>query len=161
MIRKAKKSPIKSIEEGAARDERPEQFKGKVRYKKIRGGIHKHGDGQVVRKGEILYADPESLSPIVLEGFTCLDEEIKQATSGISLGIRDKGNGWYDVINKNTGEKLNDKSLRAKDARQFITGDLEDSIKEEKREEKKEEKEKREDEEPGDVEAIDSNDLEE
>ena len=119
MIRKSK---IKQIEKGVERPSRPEKFKGMLRYKKISGGVHRHSNGQIVRKGEILYAHPEELSPILAVGFKCLDEAIKEA-QGIQLGIKDRGNGWYDVINKKTGEVLNDSALRAKDARQFITGD--------------------------------------
>jgi len=97
---------------------------GKLRYKKISGGIHNHRDGQVVRKGEILYAMPEELSDIAKEGFKCLDDEAKAMIGGgIGLEIKHRGNGWFDIINKATGDKLNDQALRAKDAKEFLEGD--------------------------------------
>lgn len=107
---------------------RPSKFKGMLRYKKIRGGVHKHHNGQTVRKGEILYANDGELSKIIMKGFVCLDEQIQEATKGITLGLKDRGNGWYDVINKQTGERLNDDHMRAKDARQFITGEIDDNL---------------------------------
>jgi len=33
-----------------------------------------------------------------------------------SLEIVEKGGGWYDVVNKSTGEKVNESSLRYEDA---------------------------------------------
>lgn len=126
-VRKARIQQLDEIEAGAVRETRPSKYKGMLRYKKVRGGVHRHG-GQTIRKGEILYANQEELSPLVMKGFICLDEEIQEAASGISLGLRDRGNGWYDVINKNSGEKLNDVAMRGKDAAQFITGKKEDNL---------------------------------
>lgn len=100
---------------------RPE---GTLRYRKLHNGIHDHRDGQVVRKGEILYALPGSLGEIIRAGFVCVDEEAEQAIGkGINLILKHRGNGWYDILNKKTGEVLNDGALRAKDARDFLSGD--------------------------------------
>jgi len=101
------------------------KFEGMLKWKKIRGGVHNHRDGQVVRKGEYLYAN--ELSPLIAEGFECLNPPANSTLNGgISLGIKSRGNGWYDVINKVTGETLNDEAMRAKDAKQFITGEEEE-----------------------------------
>ncbi len=116
MIRKGKKQIKK------------DKYAGKLRWKKISGGIHNHRDGQVVRKGEVLYAN--ELGSVLAKGFECLDSP-KGILSGVSLGIKSLGNGWFDVINKATGEKLNDTSLRARDAKMFITGEIEEAIEEE------------------------------
>lgn len=103
---------------------RPE---GVLRFKKISGGIHNHRDGQVVRKGEILYAKPEELSEIVRPGFKCLDTEVKEGFSGgMDIMVKARGNGWFDIINRATGEKINDQAMRAKDAREFLSGDNKD-----------------------------------
>jgi len=100
---------------------------GVVRYKKVSGGIHNHRDGQIVRKGEILICRPDELSAIIKEGFVCLDEEAKKAfDGGIDIGLKHRGNGWYDVINTVTGDKLNTEALRAKDAKEFLSGSPED-----------------------------------
>ena len=117
MIRKGKKQIKK------------DKYAGKLRWKKISGGIHNHRDGQVVRKGEVLYAN--ELGSVLAKGFECLDSSKGLFGGGISLGIKSLGNGWFDVINKATGEKLNDKSLRARDAKMFITGEIEESTEEE------------------------------
>jgi hypothetical protein len=117
MIKKKEKTAIE-----VAREQR-------LRYKKVTGGIHRHFDGQKVKKDEILLAHPGDLSPIILKHFVCLDktpDEEQEIT--MELGLRDRGNGWYDVINKKTGQVLNDQAMRAKDARQFITGEIEDNL---------------------------------
>jgi len=99
---------------------------GVLRYRKIHNGIHNHRDGQVVRKGEVLYATPDSLSEINRAGFTCIDEEVKQAIGGgIQLTLKARGNGWWDIINKKTGEVLNDTAMRTKDAKEFLSGEKE------------------------------------
>lgn len=96
------------------------KVEGALRWKKISGGIHNHRDGQIVRKGEILRAKPEELSEVVKVGFVCLDDERPKVDVGFKL--HNRGKGWWDVLNKETGEKLNDSALRTKEIRGFLNG---------------------------------------
>ncbi len=138
MVMQRVKKEEKKILDLSDNSYRPKKHEGKLRYKKISGGVHDHRDGQKVKNGEILYVDkdaqacfgPGSLSEVLLKGFECMDEQIKAATQGIKLGIKAKSAGWYDVVNTVTGDVLNDKSLRAADAKKFITGDLDDEVEE-------------------------------
>ena len=46
------------------------------------------------------------------------DSQVTDETGGLEL--RHKGAGWYDVVNTETGQKLNDASLRKSEAEELI-----------------------------------------
>jgi len=89
------------------------------KWRKINNGIHYHKDGQVVRKGEILYAHDYELSEILKRGYECLDA-IPAADLGKTLMVKARGGGWYDVVNAVNLQKLNSKPLRREAAESFL-----------------------------------------
>ena len=89
------------------------------KWRRITNGIHYHSDGQVVRKGEILYAHDWELSEIIKSRFECLDK-IPNADLGKALSVKSRGGGWYDVVNTATLQKLNSKPLRKEAAESFL-----------------------------------------
>ena len=44
------------------------------RWKKVGGGVHKHGDGQTVRQGEILYAEEWEIADIFKDMFELIEK---------------------------------------------------------------------------------------
>lgn len=52
------------------------------------------------------------------------DEEVD--TKGVELMIAPKGGGWYDVVNEATGNPVNTRSLRKKEALMMIDKAVED-----------------------------------
>jgi hypothetical protein len=99
------------------------------KWRKVTNGTHYHSDGQVVTKGEILYAHEWELSNIVKAGFTNLDA-IPAADLGKTLSVKSRGGGWYDVVNTVTMQKLNSKPLRREAAESFLPDGqtLEDAV---------------------------------
>ncbi len=93
-------------------DERP-------KWRKLHNGIHNHRDGQIVRKGEILYAHESELSKIIQAGFECLDA-LPNVDLGKALSVKSRGGGWYDVVNTVNLQKLNSKPLRREAAESFL-----------------------------------------
>jgi hypothetical protein len=89
------------------------------KWRKVTNGTHYHSDGQVVKRGEILYAHEWELSNIVKAGFTNLDA-LPAADLGKTLSVKSRGGGWYDVINTVTLQKLNSKPLRREAAESFL-----------------------------------------
>lgn len=124
----------------------------RLKYKKESGGIHFHSDGQVVKKGEILYAHPHELSDVVKAGFTCLSNEPSyNDMPSMKLQIKARGNGWYDIVDSTTGNVLNERALRPEEAKAFLEGEeLPD-----KKEDKKVEEEEIEEEDDEDTEVED------
>jgi hypothetical protein len=99
------------------------------KWRKVTNGTHYHSDGQVVTKGEILYAHEWELSNIVKAGFTNLDA-LPAADLGKTLSVKSRGGGWYDVVNTVTMQKLNSKPLRREAAESFLPDGqtLEDAV---------------------------------
>jgi len=89
------------------------------KWRKLTNGIHYHPDGQVVKKGEILYAQEWELSKVIKAKFQALDA-IPSTDFGKVLSVKSRGGGWYDVINSNTLQKLNSKPLRREAAESFL-----------------------------------------
>jgi len=89
------------------------------KWRRITNGVHYHSDGQVVKKGEILYAHDWELSNIIKTRFECLDK-IPNADLGKALSVKSRGGGWYDIINTATLQKLNSKPLRREAAESFL-----------------------------------------
>jgi hypothetical protein len=102
------------------------------KWRKTTNGTHYHSDGQVVNKGEILYAHDWELSDVIKAGFNNLDA-IPAADLGKTLSVKSRGGGWYDVVNTATLQKLNSKPLRREAAESFLPDGqtLEESIDEE------------------------------
>jgi len=111
-IKRTKKKENKRVAPEHQGDQRP-------KWKKITNGIHYHSDGQVVKKGEILYANDWELSDLVKARYSCLDA-IPSADLGKALSVKSRGGGWYDVINTATLQKLNSKPLRREAAESFL-----------------------------------------
>jgi hypothetical protein len=99
------------------------------KWRKVTNGTHYHTDGQVVNRGEILYAHEWELSAINKAGFTNLDA-LPAADLGKTLSVKSRGGGWYDVVNTVTMQKLNSKPLRREAAESFLPDGqtLEDAV---------------------------------
>lgn len=89
------------------------------KWRKLNNGILYFKDGQVVKKGEILYAHDYELSKVTKKGFECLDI-IPAADLGKTLMVKSRGGGWYDVVNSVNLQKLNSKPLRREAAESFL-----------------------------------------
>ena len=84
-------------------------------------------DGRIVRKGETFYAYPEDVPQAFRDTVKPKDPELEKSLeehgvvqeSKPKFFIKDHGNYWYDVVNKD-GKVLNEKRLRKKDAEQLL-----------------------------------------
>lgn len=92
----------------------------KPRWKKLHAGTHYHSDGQIVKKGEVLRADPDELSDVIKAGFTALDD-IKEDNIDLGKGLIVKlvSRGKYNVLNPSTMEPLNENPISKKAAESF------------------------------------------
>jgi len=92
----------------------------KPRWKKLHAGTHYHSDGQVIKKGEILRANPDEISDITKAGYEALDD-IKEDNTDLGKGLIVKlvSRGKYNVLNPSTMEPLNENPISKKAAESF------------------------------------------
>jgi ATP-dependent RNA circularization protein (DNA/RNA ligase family) len=94
--------------------------KDKIKWRKIAGTININGKDY--KTGQVFWAYEDE----VPESFrdTCIPlEELpskKPYVSKTKFEVQSVGYGWYDVVNKETGKKINDKRLRENQAKQLI-----------------------------------------
>lgn len=96
----------------------------KLRWEKTSHGVHLHGDGQEVRKGEILYAAESEMTERLKKRFRCLDkpteEQIAAFSGGAVLRVAKNEDGeGYSLINTITGDVLNEEPLSKDEAVKF------------------------------------------
>ena len=92
-----------------------ERKKQRIRWRKVTGGTHRHSDGKVYRKGDTLLAHHYEIPKLFASDFVCLDakEDIDVTEDqGITLEMKHKGGGWYDIINTVSGSLLSEKPLK-------------------------------------------------
>lgn len=94
----------------------------RIRWRKSGGGIHRHWDGQIVRRDEVLVATEFEVRPF-RNLFTPIDplpsEKVKREPE-VGLKIVHRGGGRYNVINEKTGTPINDKLLTREQAEELV-----------------------------------------
>lgn len=107
------------------RTKTPTREDGKIRWRKDGGGTFRLARGKIVKPNEIFLAHPDEIpkgfrdTVIALEDLT--EEAPPMPTSNKPrFELRSKSGGWYDAINTESGKPVNDKSLRASEAKELI-----------------------------------------
>ena len=107
------------------RTKMPTREDGKVRWRKDGGGTFRLARGKIVKPKEIFLAHPDEIpkgfrdTVIALEDLP-EDKSPKPASPGPRFELLSKNGGWYDVINTESEKPVNDKSLRASEAKELI-----------------------------------------
>ncbi len=105
-----------------------DKIMSKPQWRKITGGTHYHDDGQVVKFDEILYANREELSERNQRKFELLTRandkprrKKKEVDNGKQVDIiqSETVSGKFDVINPDTGKKINEVPLTAAGAKKL------------------------------------------
>jgi hypothetical protein len=92
-----------------------------LRYQNLPGGLHYTADGRCVKKGEIFTCLPSAMSKTFISSFECLDKRPEDASdSGVHVEVRPAGKNKWDIVNTKTGAKLNNTSLAAAQAKNFL-----------------------------------------
>lgn len=99
----------------------------KPRWRKIGGGSMRLRRGKIVKPNEVFRADPDELPAGCEHLLVALDdipeeEAPKPTSTKPRFELQSKGGGWYDVVNTVSGKTVNDKSLRATEAKELIDG---------------------------------------
>lgn len=102
----------------------------KPRWRKVSGGRHKLPSGITVVKGQVFSAFEWELGGHkhmyeLIEDPSCPKTAVPGSTedeSLVALEIVHRTRGWYDVVNPKTGVKVNDRPLRAEEARLLAGG---------------------------------------
>lgn len=96
--------------------------KGQIKWKNISGTMSLNG--KVYTAGQTFFAFEEEVPEGFRDTVVPLEELPSEAfTIPVATDIyeiRSTGYGWYDVVNKETGKKMNDKGLREADAKKFV-----------------------------------------
>lgn len=108
------------------------QRSNKPRFKKTGGGPLTLRGGKVVRSGETFRAHerdiPQAFRDVVQRVDPKPPHEEEAAPPQTNLEIRHKGGGWYDLVNKQTGEAVNSVSMRHDEANQFADMTVEQAV---------------------------------
>ena len=97
--------------------------KSKPKWVKLSNGIHNH-EGQFIRKGEFLYAEEWEIPEGIKKSYKLVSKvraSKEPPAKGITM-IQSLVKGKYDIVNENTGDRLNDDPLTKKEAEEFIEG---------------------------------------
>lgn len=100
------------------------------KWKKIKGGIHYHTDGQVVKRGQFFYAFKEDIPKAFRKKFRLvrgakkgtkqLPERDTETESPKGLEIMQSlKKGKFDIVNE-AGDAINDNPLTKKEAETFL-----------------------------------------
>jgi hypothetical protein len=103
---------------------------GTLRYRKVGKGLM-HFQHRILREGMVIQCRPEDIPNAFRKFFTCLDpeEEIRVKEQGrkeveklVQYEIRKAtANGWFNVVNVETGKKINGVSLRRAQAEEMMS----------------------------------------
>ncbi len=88
--------------------------------KKMKTGSHQMSDGRMIACGEEIEATRHELSSAV-DKFDLIEDDEAEMPDEPSVGLRKvETDGGWDVINDESGEKLNDDPLTAEDADEMV-----------------------------------------
>lgn len=95
------------------------QRSNKPRWRKTGGGSMTLSTGREVQSGEVFRASEHEIPGGAFDLVERVDPEPSpepEEPPKTNLEVRPKGGGWYDVVNRETGEAINKKSLRHDEA---------------------------------------------
>ena len=90
------------------------------RWKKTGGGQARI-NGRTIKSGETFRAHPSQIPQAFRDIIIPVDNiEEQQAPEPVSaFTVKSRGGGWFDVVNQETGQPVNDNALREEDAKEL------------------------------------------
>ncbi len=104
--------------------EKMKELKLLPKWKKLTGGLHNQGDGQVVKKDGFLYAEEWEIPKRCKEAFEFVRAGKKKTSKKKAKGLRiveGVEKGTFDVLNAD-GESINDSALTKEEAGNLVEG---------------------------------------
>jgi len=105
----------------------PERAKDAIEWVKKGGGsLRLNNPNRIIKPNQKFYATlaeiPEAFRDVVVPVSEKAKQEVEAGPIDVPLRfkIETKGSGWFDVINLGTGKAVNDKSLRAAEAKELL-----------------------------------------
>lgn len=100
---------------------------GKIRFKKLGGGSLRFG-GRIIKPNEVFRAYPDDIPKgfrdivVPLDKVPLSKEEEPIDVVKVDYELRARGaGGWYDIFNKITDKKVNDRALKRDAAEKLLT----------------------------------------
>jgi len=91
----------------------------KPRWRKTGGGEFRLG-GRTIKSGEVFRAKPRQIPKAFRDVIIPLDNIEEPAPEPKSaFAVKSRGGGWYDVVNQETGHRMNDNALREDQAKEL------------------------------------------
>ncbi|MHC4123660.1 MAG: hypothetical protein ACYSSI_08825 [Planctomycetota bacterium] len=99
----------------------------KIWWKKLGGGSLRLGNGKIIKPNETFRATVEELPKLAVKSKRVVpvsgklpekkEDPVKSATG---YALKEKGVGWFDIINMQTEKPFNEKSLRKTEAAKLL-----------------------------------------